>query len=495
MVTPVTMFRGALLLCAALMLAAPSSGLAAEPSLRFGGFAAFDYYQYLTSVDGAAPAGSDAVGSVAMIRVAPRLRAKYRFVRASAELEVRHDFVDPGRGSRVIVREAVIGLRKSGFRLEAGAIRPRWGKMDVASPTDNLVAWDLEELFAPEALPVPGFSFSYARDIVSASVVLIPGFRASRFRREAPSRWDTRWSLPQGQSVPIGLGILEFTNNYSKFLDPVLGGDEPEVLRGMEVGARVDFFLPNVDLGLSFAATRDKIPSYTGFRVTNTADLDGEGTPDHIQHLIGEVEVTPIHERLLVPGVDLAVSAGPAIIKAEAAYFHTRDPDATNCLIDDPYIRYAAGVELMLNNIKGDFGLAFRLQYNGDLPLSSSADQQAQEDACPGGQSITIADAGVGLIATDYETGFQATPHIRHTYKHAFYWNVNMVFTPALSLDVRGFADLAGDALLQLEFGAMILERLKLRVGGLAMLHVGEDTLFTPYAKNHRVELGLSYLF
>lgn len=487
--------RGTLLLVVALVLAGPPPGHAAEPSLRFGGFAAFDYYQYLTSVSGAAPAGSEAVASVAMIRVAPRLRAKYRFVRASAELEFRHDFVDPGRGSRVIVREASIGLRKGGFRLEAGAIRPRWGKMDVASPTDNLVAWDLEELFSPEALPVPGFSFSYARDIVSASVVLIPAFRASRFRREAPSRWDTRWSLPQGQSVPIGLGTLDFSNNYSRFLDPVLGGDDPQLLRGIELGARVDFFLPNVDLGLSFAATRDKIPSYTGFRVTNTGDLDGEGTPDHIQHLIGEVEVTPIHERLLIPGLDLAVSVGPLIVKAEAAYFHTRDPESTDCLIDDPYVRYAAGVELMLNNIKGDFGLAFRLQYNGDLAVSSSEAQQAQEDSCPGGQRITVADSEVGLIATDYETGFQATPHIRHTYKHAFYWNVNMVFTPALSLDLRGFADLAGDALLQVEFGAMVLERLKLRVGGLAMLDVGENTLFTPYAKNHRVELGLSYLF
>ena len=402
--------RGVLLLAATLVVLTPSAGQAAEPSLRFGGFAAFDYYQYLTSIRGAAPAGSEAVGSVAMIRVVPRLRAKYRFVRATAELEVRHDFVDPGRGGRVIVREASIGLRKGGFRLEAGAIRPRWGKMDVASPTDNLVAWDLEELFSPEALPVPGFAFSYARDIVSASVVLIPAFRASRFRREAPSRWDTRWSLPQGQSVPVGLGTLDFTNRYSAFLEPVLGGDDAELLRGIEVGARVDFFLPNVDLGLSFAATRDKIPSYTGFRVTNTGDLDGEGTADHIQHLVGEVEVTPIHERLLVPGLDLAVSAGPLIVKAEAAYFHTRDPDSTNCLIDDPYVRYAAGLELMLNNIKGDFGLAFRIQYNGDLALSSSAAQQAQEDACPGGQSITVADPEVGLIATDYETGFQATP-------------------------------------------------------------------------------------
>ena len=183
------------------------------------------------------------------------------------------------------------------------------------------------------------------------------------------------------------------------------------------------------------------------------------------------------------------------MLKGEAAYFHTADPDATNCLIDDPYVRFAGGAELMLNNLVGDFDLALRLQYSGDLPVSSTEAQAAQEAACPGGQLVEASDPEVGLIATDYEQGFQATPHIRHIAEHAFYWNVNMAFTPQLALDVRGFADLSGDALLKLEFSALLAEQLRLRVGGLAMLSVGEDTIFTPYAHNHRVELGLKYLF
>ena len=36
---------------------------------------------------------------------------------------------------------------------------------------------------------------------------------------------------------------------------------------------------------------------------------------------------------------------------------------------------------------------------------------------------------------------------------------------------------------------------LKLTVGTLVMLNTGDDTIFTPYARNHRVEAGLSYLF
>jgi len=323
----------------------------------------------------------------------------------------------------------------------------------------------------------------------------VPAFRASRFRREDPSRWNTTWTLPQTQTVPIGLGTLEFTTDYHHFNEAQLGGDEPELARGIDVGARVDLFLPSVDLGFSFLATRDKIPSYNGFRLSNTGDVDGDGSPDHVQTLIGELDITPYHERLLVPGFDMAVNVGRLVVKAEAAYFHTQDPDSVNCLIDDPYVKYAAGVEVVLPNITGDFDLAIRAQYNGDVALSSEEQRDAQEAACPDGQLITIADPEVGLIATDFESGLQATPHIRHPYTHGFYWNVNMAFTPSIALDLRGFFDVAGDALLQAHLQAMLLEHLELTVGTLVMLDTGEDTIFTPYARNHRVEVGLSYLF
>ena len=469
---------------------------APKASLTLGGFTSFDWYQYFAEVGGRAPAGVEAVPAVAQIRIAPRLRARYRSLRAVAEVEFRHDFVDPGRGGRVIIREALVGLRGRGFRLEGGAVQARWGKMDVASPTDNLVAWDYEEFLFPEPLPIPGIVTGFARGVFSAEVIFSPAFVPSRYRHDEPSRWDNTWFLPQTQTVPTGLlGEWDFFNRYEIFVDPVLPGRSGNLANGWDLGARADLFLNSVDLGLSFAMTRDKLPSYTGFQVTNTNDLDGNGVGDHIDDLEAILEITPYHKRLLIPGIDLAVSAWRLVFKAEAAYFHTTDPDGRDCLVDDPYVKYSVGAELDLPELAGQFGFAVRIQYNGDLFVTSEERRRSQADACPGQQHLTVANPDVGMLPTDYATGFQGVPEIRHPYTHAWYWNLNFVFTRDLALDVRGFFDVAGDALIRAHLRYVILDRVEISAGGLAMLATGEGTIFEPYGRNSRAELGLAYRF
>jgi len=467
----------------------------ASPEFTLGGLIALDGYQYLQDVEGRAPPGTEAAPGVAQIRFAPTLRARYRFVRASAEVELRHDFLDPGRGSRVILREAVVGLRTHGFRLEGGALQARWGKMDVASPTDNIVAWDYEELLFAEPLPVPGIEIGFARGVFSAEVIAVPAFVPARFRHAEPSRWDNTWGLPQTQTVPTGIaGDLVFGNRYDTFTEPVAVGGGG-LLNAWDVGGRVDLFLPSVDLGVSLLYSRDKLPTYTAFRVTNNLDLDGDGLGDHVGSGVALLEITPHHERLLIPGLDVAVNVWRLVFKGEAAYFHTRDPGGEDCLIDDPYIKYAIGAEITLPEIVGDFGLAFRLQYNGDVATTSAERRDEQSAACPGKQVITVADSEAGLLPTDYETGFQATPEIRHPYAHAFYFNVHADLPANLAIDVRGFADFHGDALIRGHLQYEVLERLTLSGGALVMLSTGEDTLFTPYGRNSRVEVGLAYRF
>ncbi len=510
--------RTGLVLLAALLVAAPAAAVEDPPepppvpqvapppppvappppkaSLTLGGFASFDWYQYFQEVGSRAPAWAEAVPAVAQVRIAPKLRAKYRFLRAVAEVEFRHDFVDPGRGDRVIVREALVGLRSRGFRLEGGAVQARWGKMDVASPTDNLVAWDYEEFLFPEPLAIPGLVAGYSRGVFSAEVIVSPAFVPSRYRTDSPSRWDNTWFLPRTQTVPTGLmGEWVFDNHYDIFNEPVLPGRPGNLVNGWDLGARADLFLNSVDLGVSFSMTRDKLPSYTGFAVSNTLDLDGNGVGDHIDDLEAILEITPYHKRLLIPGVDVAVSVWRLVFKAEAAYFHTTDPKGRDCLVDDPYVKYAVGAELDLPELAGQFGLAVRFQYNGDLFVTSAETRQAQADACPGRQHLTVADPDVGMLPTDYATGFQGVPEIRHPYTHGWYWNLNLTFTRDLSLDVRGFFDVAGDALIRAHLRYVLLDRVELSAGGLAMLATGEGTIFEPYGRNSRAEVGLVYRF
>lgn len=481
----------------------PSAPVALPPPIdvKLGGFVAFDWQPYLLAEEGF-------VDAVAQVRVAPRLEAKFQFVRAIAEIEYRHDFLDAGR-NRLIVREALAGLRWKGLRVEAGALLPRWGKMDVASPTDNVVAQDYEDLFFPEALPVPGILVGYGRGPVSFEAILLPAFRPSRFRGGSISRWDIARFLPQTQEVQGPFEVLTLENQYNSFVDPVLDGDA-ELGRGIEVGGRVDLALPVLDIGVSFLATRDRLPTYTAYRTRNIGDGDGDGQPDVLTDRFADLEVTPHHRRIYVPGVDLAAALGPVVLKGEAAFFATEDPSRTSCLVDDPYVKYAFGAELVLSNLVGDFDLAVRAQYNGDVALPATdkdgpnrfgdvqfnypdgGDQGNYERGCRA-ETFPADQEEPSLL--DPSTGFTGTPEQRHPYSHGFFWNVNLGFTRNLSLDLRGFVDTAGDALLIPRFQLLLLDRLSLSVGGLVMLATGDDTIFTAYGRNHRVELGVRYDF
>ena len=477
--------RRALPLLVALCLPATARAEAERPQLEIGGFAAFDTYQYLQD-------HGDSVDTVAQIRFAPALRARYRFLRAVAQAELRHDFVDVGRGGRVILREAAVGLQHRGFRLQGGALLERWGKMDVASPTDNVVAWDYEELFFPEALPVPGVKVGYSGASFSISGIAVMAFVLSRYRHAAPSRFDTTWGLPQQQVVPTALGQFTFDSVYEQFADPQVTGEDSNLLRGWDAGLRADLFLPQVDVGLSFLATRDKLPGYNGFETINTGDSDGDGVPDHLQTETARLRITPYHPRLYVPGADLAVTAGPFVFKGEAAMFLTEDLEHADCLVDDPYLKASAGVELMLANVVGDMDLAVRAQYNADVELPRSGDDVANiDDEC----RVVKAAAGGVPTATDYEQGLYGAPHIRHPYSHAIYWNLRWDFLPQLALDVRGFVSFAGDVLVMPRVEATLAGHLRLTAGALLVPHTGADTFFADYARSNRVELGLRYDF
>jgi len=481
----------------------PSAPIAMPPppEVTLGGFIAFDWQPYLLPLDGA-------VDSVVQVRVAPRIEARFQFVRAVADIELRHDFVDAGR-NRLIVREAFAGLRWKGLRFEAGALLPRWGKMDVASPTDNVVAQDYEDLFFPEALPVPAILLGYARGPVSFEALVMPAFRPSRFRGASASRWDITRFLPTSQEIPIVFDTATVENNYATFLPSALDGDA-EIGRGIEVGARVDLSLPVVDIGLSFLATRDRLPTYTAYRTLNADDGDGDGQPDVLVSGVADIEVTPHHRRVLIPGIDLAAALGPVVLKGEAAFFATEDPSRASCLVDDPYVKYAFGAELILSNLVGDFDVAIRAQYNGDvaLPAGSKAgpdrfggaafqyldggDQGNYERGC---FAVSYDATQEGALPTDYATGFTGTPEQRHPYSHGFFWNVNLAFTRAVSLDLRGFFDIAGDALLIPKVQILVLDRLAITAGATVVLDTGDDTIFSPYGRNHRVEIGARYDF
>lgn len=452
------------------------------PTLRLGGSLGFRWFPYFVE-DG------DAVAAVAEVRAAPRLTASFRAVRAVAEAEVRHDFLDPGRGPRFILREASFGLRWKGLSLDGGALLPRWGRMDYNSPADTIVAWDHEELFAPEPLPVPGLQLGFARDVVAVQGLFVPAFVASRFRTDAPSRWDIVRYLPTTQVVPTPLGDYTFTNRYSSFLRPRVDGSS--LAAAFEGGARVELFLPSVDLGFSFYSGHDRLPTWNRFEVTNAGDADGDGVPDQLETLEAQVEAQAIHHRIHVPAFSLAAALGPVVLKGEVAAFLTDDLGHEDPAIDDPYVRAAAGAELVLRNLAGGLDLAARVQWSMDEEIRKDGDTILNQDRVA--PIFVAADPDAGLQPDDYTHGAQATPAIRHPFRHTFTWNLNLGFTDALAFDFRGYGDIAGNVLLMPKVLWTVQDHLELSVGALVIPHTAGGSIFAPYARNHRLEVGLAW--
>jgi hypothetical protein len=399
----------------------------------------------------------------------------------------------------VILREATIGLHHKGFRLEAGALQEHWGKMDVASPTDNFSAPDYEELFFPEPLPLPGILIGYARGSVSVKGIFVPAFRPARFRTGAPSRWDMTRFLPQSQTIPLPapIGDYEVPLVYSEFTPGRTNGGSDAIASGFEGGVRVDFFLPSVDLGLSFATVHDRLPTWTDFQAKNdlTAAFLGDGAD-----IVAQLRIDAVHTRLYVPGFDVAVNAGPFVFRGEVAGFLTEDMAHETCLIDDPYVKYSVGAELMLQNLIGNFDLAIRAQYNGDVEIRKEGDDvvNADEGSRFLANDCTIISfdetAGDEPAASDYESGSTGVGAIRHPYKHAAYWNVNFGFTDEFSLDLRGFVSGRGDILFTGRFAYIFVDRFELSAGWM-LIRGAEGTLFEPYGDNHRIEMGFRYNF
>jgi hypothetical protein len=469
-------------LIVALLLAAPARAQDL-PELRLEGFTSWDWAPYLRP-------DPDAVPAVAQLRVAPRVRAKWQAVRAAVELEYRHDFLDPGR-RRLFLREASLGLRWRGLFVEAGALLPRWGVMDWESPMDVIVAWDYEELLQREPLPVPALRVGFARDAVSIEGVLVPAFVPSRARLDAPSRWDVRRYLPQVQEVPGPLGDpLVFRNVYEEFEDGVPSGDADDGSRGLEGGVRAQFFLPHVDLGVGWFAGHDRLPTRNRFH-TIVRDRDLDGGADYLQDFVVPVHVAPVHHRIHVPGASVAATLGPVVLKGEGAVVLTEDLAHADPLIDDPYARLAAGAELVLADFARGMDLALRVQWSADLELPREGDDVKNQDrAWP---IFTPEEEGDALVATDYQEGDQASPEFHHTFEHAWTWNVNWAFTEEIALDVRGYVSTFQDVFLMPRLAVTVGGHLELSAGALLILHTGADTVFHPFAENHRLEFGVKY--
>jgi hypothetical protein len=202
------------------------------------------------------------------------------------------------------LREAYLQYASESWDLRLGRQLIIWGKADGVEITDLISPKDYTEFLAQDyddiRMPVDAFKFRYLRDQMTAEFVCVPVFQPAILPGE-----DSPWAL--GGEIPDDVEV--------SYEDPLV----PEKkLENSEIGGRLLFYLPGVDLAFSSLYTWSKTPVISQ---TETEELE-------TKHL----SIRPEHHRLTFVGFGFSVPYGSFVFRGESAFsigrrFEPEDPD------------------------------------------------------------------------------------------------------------------------------------------------------------------------
>lgn len=231
-----------------------------------------------------------------------------------------------------------------------------WGSVDAVNPVDVVNPRDLSDPVsdpAEQRLPTPAIrAVIHAQDGVTVDLVVVPVFVPSTL---PGARWQAGATpLPQ---LPPGMTIVGV-------LDPVT--ERPEfALENVQFGARATI---DLDLG---AGADVSVTAYRGFRhlPTVSADLVPTATP-------GAFELRPRlnYDRITLIGTDFSAVVGEFVLRGEAAYTFSGDPDGTDPVIGNDAFAAVVGAE---TNLAGGPFVTLQAAYERTAPDSGAEAQQS----------------------------------------------------------------------------------------------------------------------
>ncbi len=419
------------------------------------------------------------------ILLEPRLQARWGEAGAVAEVQFRYDFSDKTR-ARILLKDLYADIRAGSFYASAGNQTLRWGRMDIFSPVDVLTPKDFEDPFIPEALAAPSVQLKYSLSAISFQGVWLPGFVPSRYPAFAPNRWNVL--IPQPRTMHQPGGTAEIATVYMGMEEEVLTAiDDPnpdDEISPLEfqLGFRADLSLGRGDLGLSLYHGRDHLPTWYTYDILNAEGIDDFSL---ISQGEADVSLTPIHGHVSMVGLDGNLVLGPLVVKAEAAYTSTADPEGKDCAVHDAFLKWAAGAEFAREDLGGGLGLAIRVEVSGDHDL-------------PRGDGVQNT-AGQCLEQEDFSDVLLYDP--KHLNQFALGGQVALRLPIPLVVDLRGYASQEKDWMFRAEIRYTFLEKVRFTVAGMMMggsengVSDGRPGYFWWYRDNDRLELSAAYLF
>ncbi|MFC1713176.1 DUF1302 family protein [Candidatus Poribacteria bacterium] len=218
------------------------------------------------------------------------------------------------------LREAYLQYAAESWDLRAGRQIIIWGKADGVQITDVISPLDYTEFLAQDyddiRMPVDALKFRYLRDQMTVELVWTPVFQSSIL-----PVGDNPWAI--GMDVPDDMEI------YHE--DPVV----PErKLGNSEIGGKVSFYLPGIDLALSSLYTWDKFPV---MNQTLTEALDTK-----------YLTIQPEHNRLTFVGIEFSTTYRSFVFRGESALYtgqYFEPQDLSDGLFRKKTINWLLGVD------------------------------------------------------------------------------------------------------------------------------------------------------
>jgi hypothetical protein len=241
------------------------------------------------------------------------------FPTAAFRAELRAEADAAGEAAELRLDEAWGRLFLGDTELTIGNQRLFWGSTDGVNPVDRLNPRDMTVPPDAEKLPVPMAHLrAWLDGDVNVEVALIPVFVPS-----TPAGED--WRDEPALTPPPGATVTE--------VRPVREEVPEAALENLQAGLRVQWRPAGFDLAASYQYLFRDVP-------TRSAEIVPTGTP-------GEVALQPVarYDRLHVVGVDGSVALGDVVLRGEAAYLFTDDPDGTDPAVGNPSFQIVVGAE------------------------------------------------------------------------------------------------------------------------------------------------------
>lgn len=274
--------------------------------------------------------------------------------------------------SEVRLGEAWARLFLGDVELTAGNQTLSWGSTDAVNPVDRLNPRDLRVPIDAVKLAAPMVHVrAYLDGDVALEAALLPVFVASLPPGAA-------WRDEPSRALPPGMTVVETR--------PARDERPAAALENVQFAVRAQWRPPGFDLAVSYLHLFRDTP-------TASAEVVPTGTP-------GEVALQPVlrYDRVEVLGVDGSVALGSVVLRGEAAYTFTGDPDGTDPTVGNPGFQVVVGGE---TPIPGGPRVVLQLVLDG-------ATLDAAPDGTHGGIDLAWRTMAIVNHAVDARTDLQA---------------------------------------------------------------------------------------